>query len=196
MIDYEINKETGKQWQRIVYGEVLTPNQLTDSGDLWTPQAIERAAKSFEDIDVPVDIEHNFVNVEGKELVVIDSFIATEKQTEYTTGSWVVGVQILDDALWRKVLDREINGFSYAAKGLAFPVIVTIPQIRMITGTTAPNLDDGHTHEFFVTLDEDGYVTSGGTTVVQGHSHPIKKAMFTERAELHLHLYDIMTIED
>jgi uncharacterized protein (DUF2126 family) len=43
-------------------------------------------------------------------------------------GSWVVGVKINDDAIWKKVESGELNAFSIGGKGVRVPSEPNTPQ--------------------------------------------------------------------
>jgi len=87
-----------------------------------------------EDIMIPADIEktaHDYLakrrvvgfrHSEKAEAVVVESYIAPVDfildGEQVKKGSWLLGIIIEDDELWRMVKEGEINGFSVGGFGL------------------------------------------------------------------------------
>lgn len=101
-----------------------------------------------------------------------------------------MGMYIRDDDIWEQIKAGELNGFSYQAIVKMMGVEVDLPVMESVTGTVQPDPTDGHTHEFFVMLDDDGKIISGGTTESNGHTHEIVRHTFTGEAESHIHVFN------
>jgi hypothetical protein len=120
----------------------------------------------------------------------VESFIARSGDPTFVEGAWVVGVHVADDALWQRVLDKEINGFSYEAWVSQVPGLLVVPDARTRVGVTEPDPWDGHMHTFFVVLDAEGRPMLGGTSYTNSHDHRIVNHTFTESAFEHRHIYN------
>lgn len=180
-------------WERIVFAEVLIPNVPNVYNDYWTPAGIRDAAYQFMKTGFGIDIEHDNVDVSGTGVYVVESFIVRANDPTFIEGSWVVGVYIADDALWQKVLDGELNGFSYQALATFLPALLEVVDSGVRIGVTEPSLEDGHTHEFMVMVGADNRPKSGGTSETNGHFHGITTSTVTGTAAGHVHRYNLVT---
>lgn len=176
-----------KDFEQIVYGEVLVPGELNVYGDVMDEAFVRHACEQFTLQGYGLDVDHDEVNLDKKDMYVVESFIAREGDPDFTPGSWVVGVKIISDELWEKVLDGTLNGFSYQALVRNTPVILEVPDTTILTGITEPDLLDGHTHDYTVIVDQDGRVISGGTSETDGHSHQITTHSVTMQSDGHTH---------
>lgn len=181
----------GDGFERLVFGEVLVPEVPNVCGDFHTVDSVREFAYKFMTRGFGVNVEHDNPDVSGQQLHVVESFIAREGDPDFTVGSWVVGVHVLDDELWGKILDKEINGFSYEAFVAMLPVEVIVDEAMTSSGTTEPDPFDGHTHTFFVQLDDNGRPITGATSVSNGHSHNITTHTVTDEMFSHSHIYNI-----
>lgn len=194
--DIKLHIRTDKEWERVAMAEVLVPDVPNVFGDLWTKEGIRHAAYTFMQQGFGIDIDHDNVDVSGTGVVVVESFIARPGDPDFIEGSWVVGVRILDDALWEAVLSGEINGFSYEAMVEFFSGVVLMLDDGTRQGTTEPDPDDGHIHDFFVLVGMDNRPIDGGTTETNGHSHVIKVHTITEESDGHVHRYNLVSGKD
>lgn len=178
-------------YERIVMGEVLIPNTLNTYGDFHTEESVRQFAYGFMKKGFGIDIDHDNVDVSG-DIDIIESFIARPGDPDFVEGSWVVGCHIKSDELWQRVLDGELHGYSYEAIVGMMEIEITVPAESTKHGTTQPDLDDGHTHEFYVLLDANGRVLTGGTSETGGHTHTISHHTFTDVALGHSHIFNIV----
>lgn len=178
-------------YEQICFAEVLTPGNPNTYGDLWTLDAIRRAAYMFMENGFQIDVNHDNVDVSDK-IKVVESFIARAGDPDFIVGSWVVGVHVLDSDIWQQILDGEINGYSYEAFLSLTPATLTIQDSLNRQGTTEPYPEDGHTHEFWVVVDANNRPVIGGTSMVNGHSHVISTHTVTDIAAGHLHRVNIV----
>lgn len=185
-----------RSWERVVMAEVLVPEVPNVFGDYWTKEAIKEAAYMFMMLGFGIDVEHDKVDVTADKCYVVESFIARSGDPEFIEGAWVVGMKIVDDDLWAAVLSGDINGYSYEAlvEFLSGVLVVVDDGIRQ--GITEPDVDDGHTHEFFVLVGLDNRPIEGGTTETDGHYHTISTHTLTDTAEGHTHRYNLVQGKD
>lgn len=183
-------KKDAQGYEHLAFSEVLVPNTPNTMGDFHTEQSVRDFAYGFMVRGFGLDINHEQEDLPGK-IHVVESFIARAGDPDFTVGAWVVGVYIPDDAIWKQVLDGDINGFSWDATVSFLSATVEVPDTNLATGTTQPDMTDGHTHEFVALLDADGRVTSGSTSESQGHTHSLSYHTFTDTAAGHRHIYNV-----
>lgn len=185
----KIQKKDG--FHKRIYGVVYEPNVIDSHGDMMTKEDVEHAAHSFlrvASLGEAIDTHHdNWPNGSYP----VESFIARKGDTEYPEGAWVIGVQVTDDELWEQVVKGEIAGFSFEGKARKVAVEVEVEYAPTYIGMTEPDPEDGHVHFFVAKLDENGKVSGGNTSTVNGHSHLITKATATDKAKGHHHRYFI-----
>lgn len=179
-------------WERVVFAEVLVPNTPNVYGDYWTKEAIVEAAYLFMKTGFGIDVDHDNFDVTGA-VYVVETFIARKGDPDFIEGSWVVAMKIEDDQLWEKVLNNEINGYSYEAIVSFLSGTLRIEDDGVRTGYTEPDLDDGHYHAFMVMVDIDNRPISGGTDEVDGHSHRITGHTITDESVGHTHRYNLVS---
>lgn len=176
--------------ERIVYGELLLPETPNFYNDYHTRTSVREFAYSFLANGFFIDEEHDNVDISDK-VHVVESWIAREGDPDFIEGAWVIGMYIGDDELWNKVLNGELNGFSYEAMVRMAEAEVDTECYETVIGYTEPDPVDRHSHQFFVLLDADGMVRGGGTLEDStGHSHTIRRSTFTDEAVDHIHIFN------
>lgn len=183
-------REDDDGYQRIVYAEVLIPDVPNTAGDFQTKEMVREFAYGFMVSGFDLDVDHD--NVARADLKVVESFIARDDDPDFIPGSWVVGVYVGDDEVWQKIRNGEINGYSWEGWVKAIQAEVDMLADVSRFGRTEKDLKDGHTHEFVAIVDDAGRVVAGGTTEVNGHSHTIRSHTFTEKADGHSHIFNIV----
>jgi hypothetical protein len=182
-------------WEQIVMGEVLIPDTPNVYGDIYTKGSIRQFATEFMktglNSEVILDIAHDNVDITGQAYVV-ESFIARDGDQDFIPGSWVIAVWIVDPTIWQMVLDGKINGFSYEALVGMQPVMIENLQSGIVTGITAPDPLDGHTHTYAVVVNQLNVPISGETGVTDGHSHTISYHTKTDKTNGHTHRFDVI----
>lgn len=187
----KVIRADGAEWEQIVACEILLPNTPNVYGDLMSPDAVRRAAYKFMEEGFAIDVNHDNVDV-SDQVKVVESFIARAGDPDFIEGAWVVFVHILDPDLWQRVLDGEINGFSYEALVNFTPATLVMEDDGSRQGVTEPALD-GHVHNWFAMVGLDNRPLGGGTDVVNGHSHRISTHTVTDEAADHVHRFNIVT---
>ena len=195
-----LQRRDGVEWERCVFAEVLIPGVANVFGDYWSAAAIRECAYEFMRRGFGIDVEHDNVDVNAAGLVamgggayVIEAFLARPGDPDFIEGSWVIGMRITDDELWDKILNNEINGYSYEATVNFLPAILAEADDGTRTGYTEPDPFDGHRHAFMVLVDADNRPLSGGTDEVDGHSHTITTHTVTDEADGHTHRFNLVT---
>lgn len=178
------------EMQRIVYAPVYTPYRVDTDHEAMTPDEVCKMAYAFLANGYCDQIHTNHDGVPNG-CRVIESFIARKGDSDFIEGEWVLGVQIVGDDLWQRVLKGELNGFSWGASDFPdrIPMIVDLLHPISGEGTTEKNDIGGinHTHEVFVKFDSDARMLPSYTGLAEGHAHLIIMATATEMAEDHGH---------
>ncbi len=104
--------------KQIVYAPAMVPNITDKQGDVIPAHVIEESAHGFIKNDGGVDTDHDLI--EGKGQVVESWILKTDREfklhdsgktKKYPKGTWMVGVQLKDEA-WERVQNGELTGFS------------------------------------------------------------------------------------
>lgn len=177
-------------FERIVFAEVLLPDSPNTYGDLHTRESIREFAYGFMINGFAIDIDHD--NESRQDVYILESFIARDGDPDFVEGSWVVAMYVENDQIWEDVLSGELTGYSYEAFVSAMPVEVQVPDEATRYGQTEKDPYDGHTHDFFVWIDEYGVPSFGGTTESNGHTHTISGNTRTDVAFSHRHIFNIV----
>jgi hypothetical protein len=174
---YNPAKRDDHGWHRVVFGEVIIPDVPNVYGDFHSRESVRQFAYGFMLNGFRFDLDHDNADV-SNEVKVVESFIARDNDPDFIGGSWVMGIQILSDDIWGKVLSGELNGFSYDA--------------LFRRGMTQPSLEDGHQHAYYLVLDDEGRPIVGSTSVNDEHYHGIVRHTITEPYSGHQHIYQIV----
>lgn len=178
--------------KRIVMAEVYVPGVPDTDGEFMSAETIEKMAHDFmRNLRLSqVDTSHDNQVVEGA--CVVELFIARKGDPDFIEGAWVVAIHVPDDKVWEQIEKQELNGFSLEAlvRKRKTTMIIEIPPV--LSGKTAEAKE--HTHEFFVSYDEDGNFLGGKTSVSMGHSHVIKRGTITEEHDGHAHRFSYVEL--
>ena len=175
--------------QQIAYGEVYAPFVLDTYGEMMLPADIELMAHRFMELShVAAAIDTNHDN-QSNGSFPIESFIARTGDPDFAEGAWVLGVKVVDEAVWDLMKRGVLNGYSFEAMVRKLPAVVELEVTRDNVGETEEA--NGHTHLFFAELGDDGVVKEGRTDTVSGHDHLIIAGTATEPAHNHAHRFFI-----
>lgn len=171
--------------KQLVYGEVYAPHLIDTHGDMMLPDDVEIMAHKFmnDQLQYSVDVMHNNKVIEA---IVVESFVA-KGHPEYNEGAWVAVTKIHDDDIWLGIKAGIYNGYSIEAMVVKVPALVEIDVYTQVFGLSEEN--SGHTHAFFVEMDDEGDIIGGRTSDDEGHYHVIRYGTATEREDGHSHRY-------
>jgi len=118
---HELRFKQDSQTKRIVYGVVYKPESIDAHGDFMNVAEIEQMSKRFmrlyEKNQSFIDNQHDFIPGAGE---IVESWIIQKDDElfseEHYIGAWAIGVKVLDDFLWKKILKKEMNAFSFAGR--------------------------------------------------------------------------------
>lgn len=177
------------KYKQVVMGIAYGPPGVIDShGDTMTKEDIEYMAYDFmknKRMD-KIDVGHNF---EESGCHVVESFIARKNDPDFTEGSWVLAVWCPEE-IFQKVLNNELNGFSFGGRAATKRARVMLEVSKEILSETSENTDNTlpkHFHNFVAYFDQNGEFLKGKTDVVEGHWHEIMAGTRTETSLGHSH---------
>lgn len=176
--------------EHLVFAEVYAPLIPDSDGEFMTADTIKAMAYKFmSDLNLKqIDVQHDNVLVDGA--CVVESFIARAGDPLFIEGSWVVGVHVENPEVWAKIENQDINGFSLEALVGRVPVFVELQIPPVIRGKTSKFED--HSHDFFVSYDQEGNFMGGITSEIDGHVHRIMRGTITEETNQHEHKFDFV----
>jgi hypothetical protein len=99
--------------KRIVYGEVLVPDEVDSQDDTISAEEIEKAAHNYALTPMIVGQGHM---KEAKARPVETFIYSPEIMKNVKPGSWVMAVKVDDEELWEGVKRGEFSGFSIGAR--------------------------------------------------------------------------------
>lgn len=120
----KICKAEGATEERYVLGIVLEPDTVDSQGDIYTAETIRKSAYLFMEDYGNVGLQHSgLINDKVK---ILESWIQRDDATiggqVVKSGTWMLGVHVLDDDLWAAVKDGRITGFSIGGRAKRVPI--------------------------------------------------------------------------
>ena len=110
--------------ERFVYGIAMEPGEVDTQGDTQTADTIRTAAHKFMEDFGNVGLQHTkFVNGKVKILEsAIMPFGGELAGVIIKVGTWMFGVRVLDDGIWKSVKEGDLTGFSIGGVANREPV--------------------------------------------------------------------------
>jgi hypothetical protein len=175
--------------RRLIFGVVYEPNRIDGKGFFMEPEEVEKMAHRFMKLNLSKSIDTQHDNIPNGSYPV-QSFIAREGDPDYAEGSWVLGVKVVDEAIWNDIVDGKLNAFSMEIMVKKQEAVVKYEHVPNQVFQTEP-AEDGHWHYGFVEVDEMGRIIKGKTSIVDGHYHDIDLNSITNTSAKHSHRYII-----
>jgi hypothetical protein len=109
--------------ERYVLGIVLEPETVDAQADIYSADEVRSAAHKFLENYGQIGLQHAEI-VTGK-IKILESYLAPADfavgaQT-VKRGTWLLGVRVVDDALWQSVKDGSYTGFSIGGSAVRAP---------------------------------------------------------------------------
>lgn len=109
--------------ERYVLGIVLEPETVDAQKDIYSPAEVRRTAHTFMQDYRTIGLMHK--GAINDKVKILESFIAPSdfevNGVPVKAGTWLMGVRVQDDALWKAVKDGELTGFSIGGSALRKP---------------------------------------------------------------------------
>lgn len=130
----EPEAEDDEEEERYVLSVVMEPNDGTDGapldpdaeGDIQSSAAIRKAAHRWMERGGQVDLNHSWKALGQDRVRVLESYLAPcdVEIGSYPVrkGTWLLGLRIADDAMWKAVKSGEIGAYSIGGSGQRIPV--------------------------------------------------------------------------
>jgi hypothetical protein len=126
-ISFEPAEKVSKEWnveliktneERFVLGVVLQPDIEDLQGDVISSDEIAKASHNFMESCQTIGLEHKEILPSVR---IWESYIAPQDLTfskeKVVKGSWLLGVHVTDDEVWKAIKDNSITGFSVHGVG-------------------------------------------------------------------------------
>ena len=121
--------------ERFVLSMVLEPNDGESAplkpdtqDDIYSADEIRKTAHNWMEKHGHVDLEHNWSALGKSDVAVLESYIAPADfaigEAKVAKGSWMLGLRIKNDALWKAVQAGEIGAYSVGGYAERVPVEV------------------------------------------------------------------------
>lgn len=125
----KIEKDDGsEEEERFVMSLVLEPNDGKDGapmkpdtqGDIYSLDAVRKAAHAWMEFHGAIDLNHSWKELGKEKVRTLESFLAPvdftcgegDRAYKVVKGTWMLGVRVVDDALWKAVKAGEIGAYS------------------------------------------------------------------------------------
>ena len=180
---------------KIVKGVVYSALDVDTDGETMTVEDVQKACWNFlaQRKEKNIDIQHDW---QESGCYVVESYMTEKDDPNFTENSWVMAVKCTDE-IFDKVLNGELNGFSFGGYSEKFVQRVMLEVAMQIVGETNENLNKdiipAHKHTYILWYDNDGKIVKGHTDTIQGHSHTLSYGTATDKALGHSHAVDIST---
>lgn len=111
--------------ERFVLGVVLAPEVADSQGDIYSHDEVRKAAHGYmERTGGTLGKQHSEI-VTGK-LKVLESYLAPADfevgGQQITSGTWLMGIRVVDDDLWQGVKSGSFTGFSIGGAAVRKPL--------------------------------------------------------------------------
>lgn len=130
--------DSGEEEERFVLSLVLEPNDGSDGAplkpdtqnDIYSVDDVRKAAHAWMEFHGAIDLNHSWKSLGKEKVRVLESFLSPitfecgEGEQKYTVlkGTWMLGVRVVDDALWKAVRDGEIGAYSIGGTAMREPI--------------------------------------------------------------------------
>lgn len=109
--------------RRVVTGVVMVPNEVDSQGDYERPETIESLSEGFMERLAKGGSQAGVMHAKfpgAESLAPVENRVLSEPEKigdeEYPVGTWVAGLKIKDDTIWRLVKDQTLSGFSIGGR--------------------------------------------------------------------------------
>jgi DNA adenine methylase len=118
-VSLHILKDGAEPEQRLVYGEVLIPEEWDRQQDIISAMEIEKAAHRFLEEFQQLGFNHKGM-LDKSAARIVESYIAPcdlrLNERDVKKGTWVLVTKVYNDTLWDAIKKGEVNGYSVGGK--------------------------------------------------------------------------------
>ena len=178
---------------KVVKGIVYTAGDVDTDSETMSVDEVQKNCWNFlaQRKEKNIDIQHDW---QESGCYVVESYLTEKNDPNFPENSWVMAVKCTDE-IFEKVVNGELNGFSFGGYSNKFVQRVMLEVAKQIIGETNENLNKdiipAHKHTFILWYDNSGNLVKGHTDTVDGHMHNISYGTATDVAVSHSHGVDI-----
>lgn len=111
--------------ERFVYGVVLEPETVDAQNDIYSAEEIRDAAHLYMAEFAHIKLMHKGEFIDSK-VSILESYVAPHSfeidGNPVKKGTWLMGVRVHDDKLWKSIQSGELTGFSIGGTAIKTPV--------------------------------------------------------------------------
>lgn len=167
--------------QQLVTGVVYSPWVLDSHGHYMSDVEVEKTCHAFlmAGRQDQVDVMHDNKVINA---MVVETYIERVGTEDIPVGSWVATTKVQDKAVWRKVKNGSLNGYSMEIMSYMVNHKAEITYDAWVMGETQPDPFDGHTHLYLIKMDANGNIEQGFTSYggPDNHRHTISRMSVTD----------------
>ena len=175
--------------EQIVFGPVYVPESIDSDGETITRNDIKQMAYGFLSSGKTNKIDIGHSCKESGNLVV-ESYLARDNDPDFTPGTWLMAVKVVNKEDWANVKKGILNGFSFFGTSKKQSKRVLVEILTAVSGKTETSADGvlpPHAHDYFIEFDDDGNIIQAKTSIDLEHSHNIAAVDSTDRELDHGH---------
>lgn len=109
--------------ERFVLGIVLVPEEEDLQGDIYSEEEVRKAAHYYMENDGDVGLQHR--EMVSREVKVLENYLAPVEfelnGTKIKKGTWLQGLRVMSDRLWKAVKSGELTGLSIGGSSFREP---------------------------------------------------------------------------
>jgi hypothetical protein len=110
--------------EHYVLGEVLVPEDIDAQNDIYSNDEVKQTAHKFLEQFRNVGLMHK--NIINDKVKILESYLMpcdwqVAEGTVIKKGTWMMGVKVLDPALWEAIKGGELTGFSIGGSAIRAP---------------------------------------------------------------------------
>jgi len=108
--------------ERYALGVVLVPEEVDSQGDIYSDVEVKQAAHRFMEEYQTVGLMHR---EKAEQVRIVESFVAPADfqvgDNAIKKGTWLLGLHVTDDAVWKAVKAGELTGLSIGGSAVRYP---------------------------------------------------------------------------
>ncbi|MGV9142081.1 MAG: XkdF-like putative serine protease domain-containing protein [Promethearchaeota archaeon] len=120
---YDLDEVSKSDEKQFVLGKVLIPDKVDSQKDILRKEEIEKAAWRFMRNSHAVGYRHTDY---APNSYIVESYIAPVdmeiNENKIKKGTWMLGVKVENDELWKEIKNNKLSAFSIGGYGRRIPI--------------------------------------------------------------------------
>lgn len=112
--------------ERYVLGVVLAPETADSQGDIYSHHEVRKAAHTYMELARDLGKQHKEI-MTTEQLRILESYVAPVDfsigEEKVTSGTWLMGIRVVDDDLWDGIKKGDFTGFSIGGAAYRKPEV-------------------------------------------------------------------------